>query len=97
MPSPEQFLTALWTLEAQLPQFLEALAEMLAASEAVKTELSLARQGLNGTVRLWIWGLLFLIWTPVFRVGWPLLLGGVDDGVGLSLDGAGGADLWGFD
>jgi hypothetical protein len=23
MPSPEQFLTALWTLEAQLPQFLE--------------------------------------------------------------------------
>jgi hypothetical protein len=49
--------------------------------EATKTELSLARQGLNGTVRLWIWGLLFLIWTPVFRVGWPLLLGLVTMGL----------------
>jgi hypothetical protein len=43
--------------------------------EATKTELSQARQQLNGTVRIWVWGMLFLIWAPLFGVWWPLLLG----------------------
>ena len=43
--------------------------------EATKTELSQARQHLNGTVRIWVWGMLFLIWAPLFGVWWPLLLG----------------------
>ena len=43
--------------------------------EATKTELSQARQHLNGTVRIWVWGMLFLIWTPLFGVWWPLPLG----------------------
>lgn len=43
--------------------------------EATKTELSQARQHLNGTVRIWVWGMLFLIWAPLFRVWWPLPLG----------------------
>jgi hypothetical protein len=43
--------------------------------EATKTELSQARHGLNGTVRIWVWGMLFLIWAPLFQVWWPLPLG----------------------
>jgi hypothetical protein len=43
--------------------------------EATKTELSQARQQLNGTVRIWVWGMLFLIWAPLFQVWWPLPLG----------------------
>jgi hypothetical protein len=43
--------------------------------EATKTELSQARQHLNGTVRIWVWGMLFLIWAPLFQVWWPLPLG----------------------
>jgi hypothetical protein len=43
--------------------------------ETTKTELSQARQHLNGTVRIWVWGMLFLIWAPLFRVWWPLPLG----------------------
>ena len=43
--------------------------------DAVKTELSAARDALNLKVLLWLWGLLFLLWVPVFRVWWPLLLG----------------------
>jgi hypothetical protein len=43
--------------------------------EATKTELSQARQQLNGTVRIWVWGMLFLIWAPLFGVWWPLPLG----------------------
>jgi hypothetical protein len=43
--------------------------------EATKTELSQARQQLNGTVRIWVWGMLFLIWAPLFGIWWPLPLG----------------------
>jgi hypothetical protein len=32
--------------------------------ENVKTELSTARENLETTARIWLWGLLFLIWTP---------------------------------
>ncbi len=45
--------------------------------DSVKTELSAARDALNLTTRLWCWGLLFGLWAPVFRVWWPLALGGV--------------------
>ena len=43
--------------------------------DAVKAELSAARDALNLTARLWLWGLLFLLWAPVFCVWWPLPLG----------------------
>ncbi|MEL6816116.1 MAG: hypothetical protein AAFP03_15120 [Cyanobacteria bacterium J06598_3] len=43
--------------------------------DAVKTELSAARESLNLTARLWLWGVLFLLWAPVFLVWWPLPLG----------------------
>lgn len=43
--------------------------------DAVKAELSAARDALNLAVRLWLWGLLFLLWAPVFWVWWPLPLG----------------------
>lgn len=43
--------------------------------ESVKGELSAARDVLNLTARIWLWGVLFLLWAPVFWVWWPLLLG----------------------
>ncbi|PZO09340.1 MAG: hypothetical protein DCF25_21830 [Leptolyngbya foveolarum] len=43
--------------------------------DAVKTELSASRAALDLTVRMWLWGLLFALWSPVFWVWWPLLLG----------------------
>ncbi|MEN8444177.1 MAG: hypothetical protein ABG776_04090 [Cyanobacteria bacterium J06555_13] len=41
--------------------------------DAVKVELSAAREALNLTARLWFWGVSFCLWAPVFRVWWPLL------------------------
>lgn len=43
--------------------------------DAVKTELTAAREALNLTARLWLWGMLFCLWAPMFWVWWPLLLG----------------------
>lgn len=47
----------------------------LVLPEEVKAELSAARSILNLNARLWLWSLLFLLWTPVFWVWWPLPLG----------------------
>ena len=47
----------------------------LVLPEAVKGELSAARDALNLTVRLWVWGLLFWVWAVVFWIWWPFLLG----------------------
>lgn len=47
----------------------------LVLPDAVKTELSTARSHMNLNARLWLWSGLFLLWTPVFGVWWPLPLG----------------------
>ncbi|MEO0885202.1 MAG: hypothetical protein AAFY54_04620 [Cyanobacteria bacterium J06648_10] len=47
----------------------------LVLPDAVKGELSEARDSLNSTARLWLWGVLFLLWSPIFQVWWPLPLG----------------------
>ncbi|WOD39901.1 hypothetical protein [Nodosilinea sp. E11] len=43
--------------------------------EEVKGELSAARNILNLNARLWLWSVLFLLWTPLFWVWWSLPLG----------------------
>jgi hypothetical protein len=47
----------------------------LVLPDGVKTELSEARNALNLTARLWLWSLLFCLWSPGFQVWWPLALG----------------------
>jgi hypothetical protein len=48
MPSPEQFLTALWTLEAQLPQFLEPAALQRLKRQLEPLKQTLVREEANG-------------------------------------------------
>jgi hypothetical protein len=47
----------------------------LVLPEEVKAELSSARASLNLNSRLWLWSVLFLLWTPIFGVWWALPLG----------------------
>ncbi len=47
----------------------------LVLPDGVKAELSEARNALNLTARLWLWSLLFCLWSLGFQVWWPLPLG----------------------
>lgn len=53
----------------------------LVLPEEVKAELSAVRASLNLNARLWLWSALFLLWSPMFGVFWPLPLGVVSIGL----------------
>lgn len=40
--------------------------------DSVRAEISEARNNLNLMARLWLWSLMFLLWTPIFWIGLPI-------------------------